>query len=243
MVNNTSYVSQLYTPETSSKQGYLRGGAYDTRIVTEEYDATTLGKDDFLKLLLAQLQNQDPLNPASNTEFIGQLAQFSSLEQMTTMNTTLEESLGYNKNLSESINNSMIVNVIGKEVTVESGVFQHNGDARELSFELDRDAMSGKIEIIDGIDQVVRTLLLDPQSAGLRSVTWDGLTEIGVPAKDNEYSYVVTASDRAGNSVLSSPVFNGIVEGVSYRDGKAHLDIDGILVPFDRVKHILSNEE
>ncbi|WP_036372156.1 flagellar hook capping FlgD N-terminal domain-containing protein [Neomoorella thermoacetica] len=65
-----------------------------------------LGKDDFLKLLAAQLQNQDPLNPVSNTDFIAQMAQFSVLEQM--------------NNLYESFNEALMlqaVGLIGKEVT------------------------------------------------------------------------------------------------------------------------------
>ena len=54
---------------------------------------SNLDKDDFLKLLLTQLQNQDPTSPMDNTEFIAQMATFSSLEQMTNMNTTLESFL------------------------------------------------------------------------------------------------------------------------------------------------------
>ena len=77
----------------------------------------TLGKDDFMKLLLAQLKNQDPLKPLDGTDFAAQLAQFSSLEQLSNMNTEL-------KNVSVNqmtMNYAQSVNLIGKNVVTNSG--------------------------------------------------------------------------------------------------------------------------
>ena len=73
-------------------------------------------KDDFLKLLVTQLQNQDPLNPASNQEFASQLAEFSSLEQLTQMNESLESNLDSDLLLAQSLNNSTATGFIGHEV-------------------------------------------------------------------------------------------------------------------------------
>ena len=74
-------------------------------------------------------------------------------------------------------------------------------------------------------------------------MTWNGLTTLGVMAEAGNFTYDVTTYDSVGNETESAPVFTGVVEGVSYRDGKAHLDIGGVLVPFDKVKHIIENEE
>jgi flagellar basal-body rod modification protein FlgD len=71
-----------------------------------------LGKDDFLKLLLAQLANQDPTSPMENTQFIAQMAQFSSLEQMTNMSAEFTK-------LANMMNSSEAVNVIGKTVDID----------------------------------------------------------------------------------------------------------------------------
>ena len=76
--------------------------------------SSELGKDEFLKLLVTQLQNQDPLNPQEDTQFISQLAQFSSLEQMTNMNQSFTK-------MAEMINASQAANTIGKTVEIEIG--------------------------------------------------------------------------------------------------------------------------
>ena len=77
--------------------------------------AEILGKDDFLNLLVAQLQHQDPLNPAESTEFTAQLAQFSSLEQLSNINDNLK-----NMELFQtSVTNSQAVSYIGKEITAK----------------------------------------------------------------------------------------------------------------------------
>ena len=73
-----------------------------------------LGKDDFLKLLITQLQNQDPTSPMENTEFIAQMAQFSSLEQMTNMSTEFTK-------LANMLNSGEAVSLLGRSVEVSSG--------------------------------------------------------------------------------------------------------------------------
>lgn len=244
MINGQNTVTNFYTPDTSSKTGVLRGMAGEETQSSVQMDVESLGKNDFLKLLIAQLQNQDPLNPASNTEFIAQLAQFSTLEQLTTMNSSLEQSLEFNKSVTESINNSMMVNFIGKTVSAESGDFLYDGlNSIELRFDIDFDISHGKIEIMDGSGSVIRTLSLDSMDKGLRSVTWEGLTSLGVQAKEGDYSYEVTVYDMVQNEHDVSPVFTGVVDGITYKDGTTHLDINGMLVPFDKVTHIIDETE
>ena len=80
-----------------------------------------MDKDDFLNLLITQLQNQDPLNPTDSTEFTAQLAQFSSLEQLNNVNQNLQTLQLY----QASINNAQTVSFIGKEVTAEKMMAQY----------------------------------------------------------------------------------------------------------------------
>jgi len=88
-------------------------------------ESNTMGKDDFLKMMIAQLQHQDPLNPLDGTDFTAQLAQFSSLEQLSNMNTQLE-TLGL---YQSSLNNAQSISLIGKEVTARGNIVKVDGAA------------------------------------------------------------------------------------------------------------------
>ncbi|MCE5249604.1 hypothetical protein LLG96_05220 [bacterium] len=239
----TDYKSNLYTPETSQKSGSIWGTTEETT-ASSTLNTETLGKDDFLKLLLAQMQNQDPLNPADNTEFVAQLAQFSTLEQLTTMNSSLTEMIDLNSSITGSINNSMMVNFMDKYISAESDEFAYDGSTPvDLNFDLDVDITNGKVEVLDSSDTVIRTINLDEMDDGLNSVEWDGMTNRGLPAAAGTYSYKITAYDTVGNDATATPVFIGMVEGISYKEGMAYLEVNGIQVPFDKVKSIVNTQE
>lgn len=206
-------------------------------------DVSRLGQNDFLTLLIAQLKNQDPLNPASNTEFIAQLAQFSSLEQMTLMNVNLEKSLESNINMTEAVSNAMIINYFGKYVTAETDSFIYDGKSPvELRFDLDSVASWGTLEITNESGNIITSVSLDAMEDGVNFFEWDGLTNMGVQAKTGVYKYTVELYDVLGNEVEVSQMFSGVVDGISYKNGVPQLNIGGVLVPFDRVKDITQNE-
>lgn len=202
-------------------------------------DSKTLGKDDFLKLLIAQLKNQNPLNPAENTEFIAQLAQFSSLEQMTLMNKNLEKTLENNTVMTEAITNSMMINYFGKTVTADTDTFVYNGDGNvELKFELESMSSGGTLEIYDSEGRVNRSIQLGSMNEGSNHYTWDGVNSYGVKAKTGVYTYKLYLFDSEDNRVKTAQLFSGVVEGISYKDGVAHLNIGGVLVPFTKISTI-----
>ena len=202
-------------------------------------DVSQLGKNDFLTLLIAQLRNQDPLNPASNTEFVAQLAQFSSLEQMTLMNANLEKSLESSINMTEAVSNAMIINYFGKYVTAETDSFIYDGNNPvQLRFDLDSVASWGKLEITGESGNIIRSVSLDAMEDGVNFFEWDGLTNTGVQAKSGVYKYTVELYDVSGNEVGVSQMFSGVVDGISFKNGVPQLNIGGVLVPFDRVKDI-----
>jgi len=119
-------------------------------------EKAVLGKEDFLKLLVEQLKNQDPLNPMESTEFTAQLAQFSSLEQLTNMN----ESLEYSQLYQSSINNAQAVGFIGKTVKATGdSINVKDGISNQIQFDLARDAETVNIHIYDSSDNLVNILL------------------------------------------------------------------------------------
>lgn len=91
-------------------------GSSPTTATPDQGVEKALGKNDFLKMLIAQLKNQDPLNPQQGTEFAAQLAQYSGLEQLTNLNTTMQSQT---QNIMNLIN-TQAINLVGKEVTAQT---------------------------------------------------------------------------------------------------------------------------
>lgn len=112
-LQNTQFTTQLTASEKAAND--IQIDAFNKTLVQEgRKTSNQLGKDDFLKLLITQLQNQDPTNPMEDTQFISQMAQFSSLEQMTNMSASFEK-------LSNYISGSEAVNALGKTVDLNVG--------------------------------------------------------------------------------------------------------------------------
>ena len=133
--------------------------------------ATGMNKDDFLKLFVTQLQNQDPLNPQDGNQFIAQLAQLSQVEQAYNTNTNLQSML-------TAQNNATVVSAvsfIGKEVLAAgSQVALTAGSSSTLNFRLSEPVSSLNIDIRDAAGNLVRTLTTGQTAAGDGSIAWDG---------------------------------------------------------------------
>ena len=125
-----------------------------------------LGKNDFLNLLVTQLQHQDPLNPAESTEFTAQLAQFSSLEQLSNINDNLK-----NMELFQtSVTNSQAVSYIGKEITARGNTVQlESGQPVECHFELADHVALVMISVYDAGGGFVKSFETGPLNSGRQS--------------------------------------------------------------------------
>jgi flagellar basal-body rod modification protein FlgD len=188
----------------------------------------TLGKDDFLKLLVSQLQNQDPLNPMDGTQFASQLAQFTSVEQLANINTTLQSSMDASKLLNQSISNAMSTTVIGKEVRATGSTFNYDGTGTmKLGYTLPSAAVTATVQIVDQDGKVVRTIDKPSVASGDSDFKWDGLTDSGAQAAAGSYTVKVSAMDVKGNSIKASPFFYGIVSGVRFKSTGTVFVVDG----------------
>jgi flagellar basal-body rod modification protein FlgD len=187
-----------------------------------------LGKDDFLKLLVSQLQNQDPLNPMDGTQFASQLAQFTSVEQLANINSTLQTSISASQLLNQSISNALSTTVIGKEVRATGSTFNYSGTGTmKTGYTLPSAAVTAQVQILDSKGNVVRTIQNTGVAAGDTDVTWDGLTDSGVQAAAGTYTTKVTATDASGASITASPFFYGIVSGVRFKSTGTVFVVDG----------------
>ncbi len=203
-------------------------------------DKTTLGKDDFLKLLVSQLQNQDPLNPMESTEFTAQLAQFSSLEQLTNMNKNLDYLLLY----QTSINNAQAVGFIGKTVKASgNSIGVEDGASNKIQFDLAGDAAEVNVYIYDSSDNLVKTLNCGSLSDGEQSIEWDGTNEDGETVSDGTYTFEVSARDENGDTIEASTYMTVKITGVTFKDGNAYLLAGDIEISMNDIIEVTENND
>jgi flagellar basal-body rod modification protein FlgD len=190
----------------------------------------TLGKDDFLKMLLAQLKNQDPLKPMEGTEFASQLAQFSSLEQLSNLTSEIKS-----QSLSMStMAHAQAVGMIGKDVVINnSNSLVADGKPIDISYKLDNDAASVIVSVLDKDGKLVKTIESNDQKSGQNSVTWDAS---GV-SKGN-YTFQVTAKDINGNDISASLLSQGTVTAVQFKQSDIYVIVNGQELPFSDVTSV-----
>lgn len=187
----------------------------------------SLGKDDFLRLLVAQLNNQDPLQPMDNTEFVAQLAQFSSLEQLV----NVSDGLAMVQLAELSSGNVQAASLVGKEITAAGNGFTYSGTGeQDLSFDLAGLAETVTVRIVDEGGATVRTMELGRQDSGTVSFSWDGRTDAGVAAGPGQYSLEIEAHDSDGGSVEATTTLRGIATGIFFDQGYAELEVGGTRV-------------
>ena len=194
-----------------------------------------MGKDDFLKILVAQLQAQDPLAPMEGQEFASQLAQFSSLEQLTNVNSNLEASQAFDLALS----NSAALALIGKKVDAPgNNIDLKAGEVKTLSFSLDGDAADVDIDIFNSTGAKVSSVNLGAQKSGLREYVWSGIGSSGALLPPGNYSFNITASDSANNFVTAKAFSAGLVTDVVFEDGQAFAMVNGQKLAVNEVSKV-----
>lgn len=201
---------------------------------------SVLGKDDFLKLLVMQLRYQDPLNPMKGTEFAAQLAQFSSVEQLSNINTNLNNNLDANAILTQSINNALAATFIGKQVRATTNSFQFSGtDSVRVGYSLPSIADNVKVTITDSAGNTIRVMNNCGTSKGDNSVTWDGKDDQGNQVKSGQYKFKVEAKDNRGADLFPSQYVYGKVNGVRFRSDGTVFVIDGAEVTLSSILEIM----
>jgi flagellar basal-body rod modification protein FlgD len=182
----------------------------------------TLGKDEFLKLMMAQMANQDPTAPVDNQAFVAQLAQFSSLEQLTNVNTTLSSLL----TAQAAGNQTSVVGMVGKDAIYSgSSVTLQAGTPATLAGQLAANASQVTAAITDSTGKVVRTMQLGATLAGSFSAQWDGTDDSGKAAAAGTYSVQFAAKATDGTSVAVQQQARSRILGVSYSNGVAQLQL------------------
>lgn len=194
--------------------------------------ASVVGKDDFLKLLVAQLQNQDPLSPMDGTEFTAQLAQFSSLEYLQSINGGLSDL----NSAQSTLHNSQAVSLIGKTVLFEGDIFSYDGESMsDIQFRLDGPAQTVWVKIYNTVGDYVATVEMADVSEGDHLIAWDGRDDLDLPVADGVYHAEVLAVGASGASLEPITFISGPVSAVSFRQQKAYLQVPGEEIAFTDV--------
>lgn len=198
---------------------------------------SSLDKDAFFKLMLAQMKNQDPTNPLKSHEMAAQLANFSSLEQMQNMNTTLTEM----KNGQKPAENFQALNMIGKAVAGDAAnVVRSNGDKEhDFKFSLPMDAADAVIRVRNADGEEIRSYSLKNLKMGENKVTWNGEDERGNKLPPGEYNFFMEAKDAAGGKIAVKTAFDGLITGVNYSPDGPVLMIGNQTIRLRDVKRIM----
>jgi flagellar basal-body rod modification protein FlgD len=173
----------------------------------------TLGKDDFLRIMIQQMKNQDPTKPFNADEMAAQMAQYASVEQLQNVNQNIQKLQTDNKSAERMSMTAMI----GKVVTVDREKFPHvEGQNESLVYALPKDAKEVKISIMSETGEEILQKDLGPQKAGEQSFSWDGLKTNTLPSKTGGYTFKIVAKDSAGAQLATNPKAKGKVIGVGF---------------------------
>ncbi|PWC42567.1 flagellar hook assembly protein FlgD [Azospirillum sp. TSO22-1] len=214
------------TTMTTDKPSLPAATAAESKKGTVDYEA-------FLKLLTAQLRNQDPLAPMDATQFMNQLAQMSTVEQAVKTNDTLGQVL-------ETLKNSgmrMDMAYLGRTVEASSDALALSGGKAQTAYAVEGAAATVTIDVLDDAGRTRYSTGGSPQ-AGRQVFAWDGRQTGGGTAPDGVYHVRVTAKDKDGNAVNVATVTSDTVKEVRTVDGATQLVLKGgAIVP---AKDVLS---
>ncbi len=220
-------VGSTFTPQTNS--------AYDKGVAPSD----ELYKDEFMTLLLTQMQYQDPLNPLGNAEFLSQLSQFSQLEQLYNVNQNIQKLVSS----QDSVTNSLLTNLLGKTVKIEGKNIQLTDSAGlNLSYELMDRAQKVTITIYDAKGNKIKSIEKINQEGGLHEILWDGTDEAGKAVAEGNYTFEVTAYNGE-ESIWVKPYMEGLVEGISFSEASGPVVlVDDQKVPISQILQIRVTE-
>jgi len=164
----------------------------------------------FLSLLVAQMKNQDPLNPLDNAQVTSQMAQLSTVQGIEKMNSSLSV-------LSQNLGSNQVAQaagLIGHGVLVPGNKLSPDSGDNAFGFELQSPVDDVKVSIVDASGKSVRGYDLGSQQVGVSVLAWDGLTDNGTPAAAGQYSFKIDAV-QAGKPVEANALHLGMVDSVS----------------------------
>lgn len=211
-------------------------------IKAPQYTAATanpkgqLGKDAFMKLLVAELKQQDPMDPMKAREMVGQLADLSTVEKLT----GIDDKLTSLQNITAASSGIANAGLIGRRVEADTKNLSLGsaGAASGGVFNLKDNAASVTVKIRDAAGNAVKNLDLGSQKLGPHAVSWDGSTDGGVRAPSGLYSFEIAAKAAGGQPVVATTKVSGLVTKVTYENGAPEVVVGSSNIPLGDVTSI-----
>jgi flagellar basal-body rod modification protein FlgD len=204
------------------------------------YEKKEMGQDAFLKLLTVQMAHQDPLDPMSNEQFVAQLAQFSSLEQLISMKSSLEAVyMGV-----ASMNNATMASLVGTHVVAIGNGINYDGSGEaELHYSAKSDAASGQLTIYDENGAAIYSRQLGNMDEGEGSLSWDGRDNDGRPVPEGNYTFDITGTDSDGAPVRITELVVGPVDEMDYTSGNPKPTVQGINITIAEILRLTTGKD
>lgn len=195
----------------------------------------TLGRDDFLRLLITQLEHQDPLNPLEGTEFTAQLARFSSLDQLF----QIQERLSEMTDSQELGIRVQALGLMGQEVVAQGNrvLLPSDGEAT-LRVQLAQPASQVRLLILNEQGESIRQVEVGALEGGVHLLTWDGRDQEGHRMPPGTYRYEVVALNAAGEEIQVQTYVTGRVQGVRFEPEGPVLDVEGMSIPLRFIQEV-----
>ncbi len=214
--------------DVSARLNELTGkeGSSGIKYINAE-DHNKMGKDEFLKLLTVQLSHQDPLKPVDQKQMAADLAQFSSLEQLSNMNNKLDNMNGNAPSEKKFYGASFL----GKKVITSGTTIKLDSEKGpgplDLPFALSKPARNILIRVMDKKGQTISEIKKENVHKGNHVLSWDGKSLDGSKAGDGDYSFRVLAWDENMSQFDGETKTQGLVTGVYFENGDTVLKVDG----------------
>lgn len=246
----TSWNNNLNWTNTSTAATTGTSTASDTSSTSSSGLASnpnaTLDKDAFLKLLLIELQHQDPTDPMDSDKMLTQTSQLSALEMQQNTNTTMQKMVETMQLLSNSFSTSMstsAIGAIGKMATVSDNKIKLTGSDEIIALKMylpeDSDENGVTLEVYDSNNKLVFSEKSGEQSVsqGLFTMEWPGRNNDGVYAGDGEYTVKMVYNNKNGEKITAN-YGTYPIEGIVFKEGIAYAKMAGQEVPFDAISEI-----
>lgn len=227
-------VSDITTQTTQQKNAEKKANArQEAAKSTGTNPNSQLDKDAFMKLLLTELQYQDPTSPMDTEKMLTQTSQLAAVEMQENTNKAMKDLV----NQLKSNANAYAISALGKMVSTGSSAVTLTDEKKDANFAIyfKSDLANGKLEVKNANGQVVRSIDLNDLNSGVHKLTWDGKDETGNQVPNGSYNVSVNYTGKDGKE-YKTQVGNYPVEAVKFVDGKAMMKVAGEYVSMDSVK-------